>query len=367
MIASLALSVAIITFISVALALLMVIADATVGNYGNAKITINNDMVLEVEGGQPLLKALTTEGIFIPSSCGGRGSCGLCKVQVLEGAPDYLPTELPHLTAEEKEQNIRISCQIKVKNDLSIQIPEELFLVKQFTTKVDSIRDLTHDIKEVRLKLIEPKGIEMKAGQYVQFEVPEYELTDESVYRAYSMASPPSQKDCVELEIRLVPNGICTTYVHQHLKEGDEVFINGPYGEFFLRDTDRDIIFIAGGSGMAPIKSILLDMAETGNQRKAQYFFGARSKRDLFLLDEMKELETKMANFKFVPALSEPQPEDNWDGEVGLITDVVHRMVEKAPDAEAYLCGSPGMIDACIKVLTDLGVPEEHIYFDKFA
>ncbi|MFA7672215.1 MAG: FAD-binding oxidoreductase, partial [Sphaerochaetaceae bacterium] len=333
MIASLALSVAIITFISVALALLMVIADATVGNYGNAKITINNDMVLEVEGGQPLLKALTSEGIFIPSSCGGRGSCGLCKVQVLEGAPDYLPTELPHLTPEEKEQNVRISCQIKVKNDLSIQIPEELFLVKQFTTKVDSIRDLTHDIKEVRLKLIEPKGIEMKAGQYVQFEVPEYELTDESVYRAYSMASPPSQKDCVELEIRLVPNGICTTYVHQHLKEGDEVFINGPYGEFFLRDTDRDIIFIAGGSGMAPIKSILLDMAQTGNQRKAQYFFGDRSKRDLFLLDEMKELETKMASFKFVPALSEPQPEDNWDGEVGLITDVVHRMVEKAPDA----------------------------------
>jgi Na+-transporting NADH:ubiquinone oxidoreductase subunit F len=367
MIASLALSVAIITFISVALALLMVIADATVGNYGNVKITINNDTVLEVEGGQPLLKALTGEGIFIPSSCGGRGSCGLCKVQVLEGAPDYLPTELPHLTPEEKEQNVRISCQIKVKNDLSIQIPEELFLVKQFTTKVDSIRDLTHDIKEVRLKLIEPKGIEMKAGQYVQFEVPEYELTDESVYRAYSMASPPSQKDCVELEIRLVPNGICTTYVHQHLKEGDEVFINGPYGEFFLRDTDRDIIFIAGGSGMAPIKSILLNMAETGNQRKAQYFFGARSKRDLFLLDEMKELETKMANFKFVPALSEPQAEDNWDGEVGLITDVVHRMVEKAPDAEAYLCGSPGMIDACIKVLTDLGVPEEHIYFDKFA
>jgi Na+-transporting NADH:ubiquinone oxidoreductase subunit F len=151
------------------------------------------------------------------------------------------------------------------------------------------------------------------------------------------------------------------------LKECEEVNINGPYGEFFLRGTQRDLILIAGGSGMAPIKSILLDMAEKQNPRKARYFFGARSKRDLFLLDEMKELESKMVDFKFIPALSEPQKEDDWDGEVGLITEVVNRLVESAPNAEAYLCGSPGMIDACIKVLTDLGVPEEHIYYDKFA
>jgi Na+-transporting NADH:ubiquinone oxidoreductase subunit F len=181
------------------------------------------------------------------------------------------------------------------------------------------------------------------------------------------MASAPSETDVVELQIRLVPNGICTTYVHEHLKEGQDVSINGPYGDFFLRDTDRDIICIAGGSGMAPIKSILLDMAEKGSKRKARYFFGARSARDLFLVDEMKELEQKMEDFKFIPALSEPQPEDNWTGETGLITDVVHRLVESAPDAEAYLCGSPGMIDACIKVLSDLGVPQEHIYYDKFA
>lgn len=367
MLSSLFVSVSVITLISLFLALLMVIADATVGNYGMARITINNDKVLDVEAGRPLLSTLKSEEIFIPSACGGRGSCGLCRVKVVEGGGNYLPTELPLLEKEDIDNLIRISCQLKVKNDMSIEIPEELFSVRQFETKVESIRDLTHDIKEVRLKLIDPPSIEMKAGQFIQFEVPEYELTDEAVYRAYSMASAPSETDVVELQIRLVPNGICTTYVHEHLKEGQDVSINGPYGDFFLRDTDRDIICIAGGSGMAPIKSILLDMAEKGSKRKARYFFGARSARDLFLVDEMKELEQKMEDFKFIPALSEPQPEDNWTGETGLITDVVHRLVESAPDAEAYLCGSPGMIDACIKVLSDLGVPQEHIYYDKFA
>jgi len=367
MIATLLISVLIITLIAVVLALLMVIADATVGNYGVVKITINDKKELEVLGGQPLLKALNNEGVFIPSACGGRGSCGLCKVQVLEGGGNYLPTELPWISEEERSDNIRLSCQFKVKNDVAIKIPEELFSVRQFTTTVESIRDLTHDIKEVRLKLEDPPEIEMKAGQFIQFQVPEYELTDEPVYRAYSMASVPSDTNQIELEIRLVPNGICTTYVHKHLKEGDTVMVNGPYGEFFLRDTDRDIICIAGGSGMAPLKSILLDMAEHESPRTARYFFGARTGKDLFLLDEMKELEERMKDFKFIPALSEPQPEDNWTGETGLITDVVKRMAENASEAEAYLCGSPGMIDACVKVLKELGMPEERIYFDKFA
>ncbi len=368
MITTLIISIGIISLISVFLAILMVIADATIGNYGVVKITINDGTKeLEVEGGQPLLRALNQEGVFIPSACGGRGSCGLCKVQVVEGGGEYLPTELPWISDEEKKKHVRLSCQFKVKQNVAIVIPEELFLVKEFSTVVESIRDLTHDIKEVRLLLKEPSTITTKAGQYIQFEVPEYEDSDESVYRAYSMASPPGDSTHVELEIRLVPNGICTTYVHKHLKVGEEVTINGPYGDFFLRETDSNIIFIAGGSGMAPIKSILLDMEQTGNKRKATYFFGARSKRDLFLLDEMRALEEKMPNFKFVPALSEPQPEDKWEGEVGLITDVVRRMVEEAPTSEAYLCGSPGMIDACIKVLTELKVPEESIFYDKFS
>ncbi|MGE4583552.1 MAG: 2Fe-2S iron-sulfur cluster binding domain-containing protein [Sphaerochaeta sp.] len=368
MVITLLVSIGIISAISVVLALLMVIADATIGNYGMVKISINDGAKeLEVQGGQPLLKALNQEGVFIPSACGGRGSCGLCKVKVVNGGTEYLPTELPWISEEEKKQNIRLSCQFKVKQDVAITIPEALFLVKEFKTVVERIRDLTHDIKEITLRLEDPSDIKGKAGQYIQFEVPEYEKTDERIYRAYSMASPPSSKNHVELEIRLVPNGICTTYVHTLLKEGDEVTINGPYGEFYLRDTDQNIIFIAGGSGMAPIKSMLLDMAEKGIQRKAMYFFGARSKRDLFLLDEMKELEKKLPNFKFIPALSEPQPEDGWDGETGLITDVVRRMVSEGSNSEAYLCGSPGMINACIQVLTELEVPTERIFYDKFS
>ncbi|MBN1835794.1 MAG: oxidoreductase, partial [Spirochaetales bacterium] len=280
---------------------------------------------------------------------------------------EYLATELPWITEEEKEQNIRLSCQIKAKKDLSIWIPEELFNVKEYRTRVERIRDLTHDIREITLRLLDPPEISFRPGQYIQFQTPEYELSSESVYRAYSCSSNPSQKDIVELEIRLVPNGICTTYVFQYMKEGDEVTVNGPYGEFFLRDTDRDIVFIAGGSGNAPIKSILLSMAEKGINRKATYFFGAVSKRDLFLVEEMRELEEKLPNFRYVPALSRPAPEDNWTGETGLITEVLDRHLNSGDNVEAYLCGSPGMIDASIKVLTAKGIPEQLIYYDKFA
>jgi len=364
---TLLLSVGAIAALSTVLAVIMVIADATIANYGEVKVTINDEKEYVVNGGRPLLSTLMGEEVFIPSACGGRGSCGLCKVKITEGVGDYLPTELPWISDEEKEDNIRLSCQVKVKNDIKIYIPEELFNVKQFTTKVASIRELTYDIKEVTLQLIEPGEINIKAGQFVQFQVPEYELTDEEVYRAYSVASNPVEKGKVELEIRLVPNGICTTYVHEYLKEGDEVVINGPYGEFFLRDTQRDVICIAGGSGMAPIKSILLDMAEKGINRKVRYFFGARTTKDLFLVDEMKALEEKLPNFQFIPALSEPSEEENWKGETGLITDVVDRHMDSGDNVEAYLCGSPGMIDACVKVLTGNGVPEDLIYYDKFA
>lgn len=349
------------------LALIMVIADATIANYGEVNITINGEKELTVPGGSTLLAALGAEQIFIPSACGGRGSCGLCKVKVNSGIDQYLPTELPWISDEEKEQNIRLSCQVKVKNDFDIEIPEELFNVKQFNARVDEIVDLTHDIKQVTLKLIEPAEINFTPGQFIQLQIPEYELTSEPIYRAYSISSPASASDRVELEIRYVPEGIATTYVHQYLKEGDEIIFNGPYGDFYLRDTERDIFFIAGGSGMAPIKSILLDMAEKGITRNAHYFFGARSKKDLFLVDKMHEIEEKLPNFTFVPALSDPQPEDNWDGETGLITDVLDRYLDTGESKEGYLCGSPGMIDAAVKVLTDNGIPEDLIYFDKFG
>ncbi len=367
MISALIISVGAISGISAFLAILMVIADATIGNYGEVKITINDEKEYVVKGGKPLLGTLMEQEIFIPSACGGRGSCGLCKVTVEKGAGQYLPTELPWISEEEMEQNVRLSCQLKVKEDMRIRIPDELFNVKEFDATVERIRDLTHDIKEITLKLNDPAEIEISAGQFVQLRVPEYELTDEPIYRAYSAASVPSDRNHVELEIRYVPNGICTTFVHQYLKEGDNIVFNGPYGDFFLRETEREIICIAGGSGMAPIKSILLDMAEKGVARRTRYFFGARSKKDLFLLEEMKELEKRLPNFSFIPALSAPEDEDEWDGETGLITDVVARHMESGDNTEAYLCGSPGMIDACIKVLSDKGVPDELIYFDKFA
>jgi len=262
---------------------------------------------------------------------------------------------------------VRLSCQMKVKKELQIGIPEELFSVRQFDAVATSIRDLTYDIKEVRLKLIEPKEIEFTAGQFIQFEVPPYELTNEPIYRAYSVSSDPVSKREIELEIRYVPNGICTTYVHRHLKVGDRVTINGPYGEFHLRDTSRDIIFIAGGSGMAPVKSILHDMVRTRSPRKATYFFGAKAVRDLFLVDEMKALETKLPSFRFIPALSSPAPDDKWGGERGLITEVVDRHIGDARNMEAYLCGSPLMIDACIVVLRKKGTPDSQIFYDKFA
>jgi len=356
-----------ISAVTTVLAIIMVIADATIANYGEVTVKINDDKEVTVTGGRPLLSSLMEEKIFIPSACGGRGSCGLCKVKLTSDVGDYLPTELPWISDEERTQNIRLSCQLKVKKDIAIQIPEELFNVKEYVTEVADVIDLTYDIKQVMLRLVEPKDIKYKAGQYIQFQVPEYELTSESVYRAYSMSSQPSRNNEVELEIRLVPNGICTTYVFEHLKVGDQVTINGPYGDFHLRDTEVRALFIAGGSGMAPIKSMLYDMLEKGINRECIYFFGARSARDLFLVKEMRELEKKLPNFTFVPALSQPLPEDDWKGETGLITEVLDRHVKSGENTEAYLCGSPGMIDASVAVLTKKGIPEEKIFYDKFA
>lgn len=356
-----------ISAVTTVLAIIMVIADATIANYGDAQIKINDEKDVTVEGGRPLLSSLMDEKIFIPSACGGRGSCGLCKIKVTSDAGEYLPTELPWISEDEKAQNIRLSCQLKVKKDIGIQIPKELFNVKEFECEVASIIDLTHDIKEITLQLKNPTAMKFKAGQFIQFEVPEYELTSEPVYRAYSIASQPSRSKDVELEVRLVPSGICTTYIFEHLKVGDTVTVNGPYGHFYLRDTDTRIIFVAGGSGNAPIKSILYDMLEKDNQREALYFFGARSACDLFLVDEMKELEKKLANFRYIPSLSQPQPGDNWHGETGRVTETVERYIDSGENTEAYLCGSPGMIESVVAVLTKKGIPEDKIYYDKFA
>ncbi|MFP4362274.1 MAG: NADH:ubiquinone reductase (Na(+)-transporting) subunit F [Spirochaetia bacterium] len=359
--------------ISAILAAIISITDKIVNNYGDVVLNINNGKKeLTVKGGNPLLSSLAEQGIFVPSACGGRGSCGACKVKVNSDIGPILPTEGPYLTKEEKSENVRLSCQIKVKTDLDLEIPEELFNIQRYTGKVEKIGDVTHDIKEVLVKLEDPETISFTAGQYVQLVIPPYDKIKGSTQRAYSMSSQPSDNTHVEMLIRLVPGGIATTYVHTKMEEGQKIDLVGPFGEFHVQDTEADMICVAGGSGMAPFKSILYEMKEKGiTDRTIWYFFGARSKRDLFYLDKMQELEKEWPNFHFVPALSEPQEEDQWDGATGLITDVLddyfQTKMDKSSEKEGYLCGSPGMIDACIKVMTKNSIPEDKIYYDKFA
>jgi len=356
--------------ITTALALLLVLMDKVINNYGEVEVDINSGKKkLKVKGGAPLLFTLAENKIFVPSACGGRGSCGMCKVKVLSDVGPILPTEEPYLSPDERERGVRLSCQIKVKKDISIELPEWMLSVNKFRAVVERITSLTHDIKELKLKLLEPEEIEFKAGQYVQLIIPPYGKASESVMRAYSISSPPSQNDAIELIIRKVPGGIATTYIFEHMEEGEKIEFVGPVGEFYLRPTNARIIAIAGGSGMAPIKSIIMDMYEKGIEREIYFFFGARSKADLFHLDCYDELQKKYPYLHFVPALSDPKPEDEWDGEVGLVTEVAEKYLKSLPpaDQEGYLCGSPGMISACVKLLTRYGVDESRIYYDKFA
>lgn len=354
--------------VSAVLSVLLVLADRYLNNYGPCKIDINDgSQVLDVEGGESLLGCLGANKIFIPSACGGRGSCGLCKLKIISGGGPVLPTEETHLTPAEVKDSVRLSCQVKVREDMAIEIPEELFSIKEFEGTVEAIDPLTHDIKLVRIRLDDPDTIDIVAGQYMQLECPAYKLTAEPVYRAYSIATDPEDKQHVDLLIRLVPDGICTTWVFEYLKEGDKVRMNGPYGDFRLREGDSEMIFIAGGSGLAPFRSMLTRMAQTQNPRKTRFFFGAQTRKDLFYLDEMKEFEEKIPDFKFIPALSQPTEEDQWQGETGLITQVVASHYDDCSDKQAYLCGSPGMCNACVEVLSDKGLLEENIFFDKFA
>jgi Na+-transporting NADH:ubiquinone oxidoreductase subunit F len=361
----------IIAGIGAFLALLISSVDAVVNNYGEVEIVINEKKNYTVTGGSPLLLTLAEQQIFIPSACGGRGTCGACKCKVESDIGPHYPTEVPFMEKAEIKENIRLSCQIKVKTDLSITIPEYLFNVKEYHTTVESIVPVTHDIRQIRFRLKEEDEMSYVAGQYMQFEAPPYDKIKSPTQRAYSMSSQPSDKGIVEMLIRLVPGGIVTTYVFEHLKEGDPVKLIGPFGDFYVRETDADMICVAGGSGMAPIKSIVYDLQTKGEtNRNIWYFFGARSLRDLFYLEEMKELEKQMPNFHFVAALSEPMPDDNWTGETGLITDVLDKYLKETigdHTKEGYLCGSPGMIDACVNVMSKNNMPDEKIYYDKFA
>jgi len=336
-------------------------------NHGEYRIDINNGKKnITVNGGETLLASLTSRGIAVPSVCGGRGVCAYCKVKIHEGGGPLMPTEQPLLSPEEIEDNVRISCQVKVHNDMTIEVPEELFKIKKFRGRVDLITDLTHDIKQLRISLVEPDTIEFTPGQYIQLQAPAYGSNPEPVYRAYSISSPPEDSGALELVIRLVPEGICTTWVFEHLEEGQEVVFRGPYGDFRLSETDKEMIWIAGGSGMAPFWSMIRHMKNQNISRSCRYFFGAVAKRDLFLVDELEALADKLDWFEFIPALSGPDENDKWNGQTGLVTEVLDRHIEDGSDLEGYLCGSTGMIDASVKVLKNRNIPESRIFYDKF-
>lgn len=348
------------------LAFLLTLADRTIGNYGEVKITINGDKEYIVKGGSSLLSSLIDQKIFIPSACGGRGTCGYCKVKVLEGGGQVLVTELPWLTQEEIKNHVRLSCQCKVKEDIKIQIPDELFNVREYESTVELIEDMTPEIKKLRLRLKEGEELNFKPGQYIQLKVPTYEGNDEEVYRAYSIASSPSEKNYIDLYIGYA-GGIATTYVHKFLKEGDKVYINGPYGEFYYHDNpDREMVLVAVATGIAPILSILRYMKDNDIKRKATFYFGAKTPDDLFELDVIKKLEEELYDFKFIPTLSRVKEEHNWTGDRGRVNVAIEKYLENADNKEAYLCGSPGMIDSVVEVLTKKGFTEDNIYYDKF-
>ncbi len=363
-----------VSAISAALAMIIYITDAIVNNYGTVTININNGKKnLPTKGGSPLLFSLAEENIFVPSACGGKGTCAACKVQVTSDAGPILPTEIPYMTSEELEQNIRLACQVKLKTDIDIIIPDALFNVRQYKARVEKIETVTHDIKDVTLSLPEGATINFVAGQYCQFQSEPYRKIKEKTFRAYSMSSPPHATNQVEFLIRLVPDGVVTTYVHDILKEGDTVVATGPFGEFHVRNTNASMICVAGGSGMAPFKSIFKEMIHdnTFDDRDIWYFFGAVKARDMYYLDWLRELDAKHKRFHFVPALSAPDEGDVWEGETGLITEVLDSYLRRDDlanvEKEGYLCGSPGMLDACMDVMRKNNMSDEKIYFDKFA
>lgn len=374
---------------------------------GNCKIYINDspEPVL-VTGGKSLLFTLGSNKVFLPAACGGSGTCATCKCQVLEGGGNILPTETGQISRWEQKNHFRLACQVKVRNDLKIRIPDEAFHIKQFPCVVRSNRNVSTFIKELILELPKEQSVDFKAGGYIQIDIPPYKIqykdfqiekqfhpdwdkyklwdlvaeNTEPVFRAYSMANYPGEKGIIMLNVRIatppptsasIPPGIATSYMFG-LKPGDKATISGPYGEFFIKDTEREMIYIGGGAGMAPLRSHILHLFHTlKTERKVSYWYGARSLREMFYEEEFRKIEKSFSNFSFHIALSAPLKEDNWKGPTGFIHQVVYdnylKNHEEPDEAEYYLCGPPVMIDAVQGMLNDLGVPPEIIAFDKFG
>jgi Na+-transporting NADH:ubiquinone oxidoreductase subunit F len=333
----------------------LIVAERRLANYGTCTASLNDgSVVFELLGGMTLLSALYEHKIFIPSACGGKGSCGYCKVRVLKGGGPLLPTETPYLTRAEQRAGVRLACQVKIKEDIELAIPEELLEVKEYRARVESIRNLTHDIKEINLRLIEPEEIKQRPGQYVQVQAPG---PDGPVYRAYSISSPTYEKNKVQLIVRLVPGGI-----------DDEIMFTGPFGEFRLsEDPETDVVLVGGGCGMAPIANIIYSIYDRWPDRHVDFFFGARTTHDVFYLEKFKELAEKHQNFNFTYALSDPLEEDeDWNGDSGFIHLSVDKRLVLKQKRQAFLCGPPPMIEAVTEILKEKKVRNENIFYDKF-
>jgi len=373
---------------------------------GTVTIDINEGKkILQVEPGASLLSALASNSIFLPSACGGGGTCAMCKCQVKEGGGDLIPTEKSQISKPEQKEGIRLSCQLKVKNDLKIHVHDEVLEIKKFEGIVRSNDNVATFIKELIIDLPEGVDLNFKAGGYIQLDVPKYDIAfkdfeigekfrgdwdhfklwdlhhknEEECFRAYSMANHPAEGNQVMLNIRIatpprgmdVPPGICSTYVFS-LKPGDKVTVSGPYGEFFIRESNREMCYIGGGAGMAPLRSHIFHLFHTmKTDRKVSFWYGGRSKKELFYLEDFDAIKAEFPNFDYTIALSEPQPEDNWTGPTGFIHQVCQELYLKKHDdpteIEYYMCGPPPMIAAVNNMLFNLGVEKEMISYDEFS
>ena len=384
----------------------IVLASRKLAPAGEVTVDINGGhKILAVPPGTNLLSILANDKVFLPSACGGGGTCAMCKCQVLEGGGDILPTETGHINKVEARKGTRLACQVKVKNNMKIVVPEEVLEIKKFEGTVRSNHNVATFIKELIVDL--PKGVDLnfKAGGYIQIDIPKYQVNfkdfiieneyrdawdtfklwdltcnnNEPVFRAYSMANHPAEGNCVMLNVRIAtppPNmpgiqpGIASSYIF-NLKPGDKVWISGPFGEFFAKETKREMVYIGGGAGMAPMRSHIFDLFQTKRtDRKVSFWYGGRSKRELFYMEDFEQIQKEFPNFSFNVALSEPMPEDNWTGPTGFIHTVVGDYLRKHEDPteiEYYLCGPPPMIAAVNKMLFDLGVEQEMIAYDEFG
>lgn len=363
--ASFLISAGVVAGVLLGLTALLLIAERLLVNYGECQVSINaGERVLTTNGGGTLLATFYEQEIFIPSACGGKGSCGFCKVTVASGGGPVLPTETPYLTRREMRAGVRLACQVKVREDLVVEMPEEFLNVRLYQSTVGATRELTYDIKEIRLELEEPPEIEFRPGQYVQVQAPSPEGP---VFRAYSISSPVSQRARVELVVRLVPGGIGSTYLHTR-QPGDPVIFAGPFGDFHLsEDPEAEVICVAGGCGIAPVRCIIHSLYERWPQRRCWFFFGCRGTRDVFYLKDFQALARQHPNFRVVYALSDPlEPGESWDGETGFIHLSVDKYLKPGVKRQAFLCGPPPMIEAVTTVLKEKGLRDEDIFYDKF-